>query len=126
MSTKELPAQEAVKAGSIGGTNKVDVPQSRRKSLDVEGPTMGDLQSERRELARDFVTLKHTISQLREDRDRLAVENRDLKMRLAALNRTWFALEAANKVAYRDFAEANFEAYRRSQGFADQHEGLPQ
>ena len=85
MSTKELPAQEAVKAGSIGGTNKVDVPQSRRESLDVEGPTMGDLQSERRELARDFVTLKHTISQLRADRDRLAVENRDLKMRLAAI-----------------------------------------
>lgn len=85
MSTKEMPAQEAVKAGSIGGTNKVDAGKTRSKSLDVEGPTMGDLQSERRELARDFVTLKHTISQLRADRDRLAVENRDLKMRLAAI-----------------------------------------
>ena len=33
----------------------------------------------------DQITLKHTISQLRADRDRLAVENRDLKMRLSAI-----------------------------------------
>jgi regulator of replication initiation timing len=46
---------------------------------------MGDLQEDRRALARDFVTLKHTIAQLRADRDRLAVENRDLQMRLAAI-----------------------------------------
>lgn len=43
------------------------------------------LQAERRELARDFVTLKHTISQLRAERDRLAVENRDMQIRLATV-----------------------------------------
>ena len=53
---------------------------------------MGELQAERRELARDFVTLKHTISQLRAERDRLSVENRDLQMRLAAIETDYATL----------------------------------
>jgi predicted nucleic acid-binding Zn-ribbon protein len=85
MSTKEMPTQEAIEVGSNGGTKTVQAPQNRLDQVDVEGPTMGDLQNERRELARDFVTLKHTIAQLRADRDRLSVENRDLQMRLAAI-----------------------------------------
>lgn len=56
-------------------------------SSDIPSPQadVQHIQAERRELARDFVTLKHTISQLRSERDRLALQNRDLQMRLDAL-----------------------------------------
>lgn len=76
---------EAIAVGTEGETAAVHNTAQQLGPLDVEGPTMVDLQRERRELARDFVTLKHTISQLRADRDRLSVENRDLQMRLAAI-----------------------------------------
>jgi|GEM_PF-1048700 chromosome segregation ATPase len=85
MSTKDMPAQEAVEIGSAGGTTTVKLAGERSEPLEIEAPAAGDLQSERRNLARDFVTLKHTIAQLRADRDRLSVENRDLQMRLAAI-----------------------------------------
>ena len=80
-----MPTQEAIEVGSVGGTVTSTPQGASLNALEVEGPTMGDLQAERRELARDFVTLKHTISQLRAERDRLSVENRDLQMRLAAI-----------------------------------------
>ena len=80
-----MTAKEAIEVGSIGGAIADKTTDQRPGPLDIEGPSMGDLANERRELARDFVTLKHTIAQLRADRDRLSVENRDLKMRLAAI-----------------------------------------
>jgi len=85
MSTKNMTTKEAIEVRSIGGTIADKAADKRPGPLDIEGPSMGDLANERRELARDFVTLKHTIAQLRADRDRLSVENRDLKMRLAAI-----------------------------------------
>lgn len=80
-----MAEKEAILVGSSTGKENIQPSAERLDELNVEGPTMGELQSERRELARDFVTLKHTIAQLRADRDRLSVENRDLKMRLAAI-----------------------------------------
>lgn len=80
-----MAEQEAILVASSTGKENIQPSAERLDELNVEGPTMGELQSERRELARDFVTLKHTIAQLRADRDRLSVENRDLKMRLAAI-----------------------------------------
>ena len=85
MSTKEMPTGEAIEAGSIREAAVESTALKHDAVLDIEGPTMADLRNQRQELARDFVTLKHTISQLRADRDRLSVENRDLKMRLAAI-----------------------------------------
>ena len=85
MSTKEMPTGEAIEAGSIREAAVETTALKQDAALDIEGPTMADLRNQRQELARDFVTLKHTISQLRADRDRLSVENRDLKMRLAAI-----------------------------------------
>jgi len=64
----------------------IDLPTPKAKpSLNSPELDANRLQAERRELARDFVTLKHTISQLRAERDRLAVENRDLQIRLATI-----------------------------------------
>ena len=81
MSTKELSATEAVKANTA-----IDTPAASAKpAMHTPDLDASRLQAERRELARDFVTLKHTIAQLRAERDRLAVENRDLQMRLAAI-----------------------------------------
>lgn len=85
MSTKEMPVQEAVEVSSVGGATEVKKGNAQQQPLEIEGAVNTKLQAERRELARDFVTLKHTISQLRADRDRLALENRDLQMRLAAI-----------------------------------------
>jgi ABC-type phosphate transport system auxiliary subunit len=85
MSTKEMPLQEAVDVSSVGGATEVTKGKVQHQPLEVQGAANAQLQAERRELARDFVTLKHTISQLRAERDRLAVENRDLQMRLAAI-----------------------------------------
>lgn len=80
-----MSAEQTIEVGSIGENPMLKASRPATDRLDVEGPTMGDIQAERRELARDFVTLKHTIAQLRADRDRLSVENRDLQMRLAAI-----------------------------------------
>ncbi len=81
MSTKELSATEAVQANTISKAPAAPAkPALQTPEFDADR-----LQAERREIARDFVTLKHTISQLRAERDRLAVENRDLKMRLSAI-----------------------------------------
>ena len=80
-----MPTGEAIEAGSIRQAAVETTALKQDPALEIEGPTMADLRSQRQELARDFVTLKHTISQLRADRDRLSVENRDLKMRLAAI-----------------------------------------
>jgi chromosome segregation ATPase len=85
MSTKEMPLQEAVDVSSVGGATEVTQGKVQHQPLEAQGAANAQLQAERRELARDFVTLKHTISQLRAERDRLAVENRDLQMRLAAI-----------------------------------------
>ena len=64
----------------------IDSPTPKAKpSLKSPELDANRLQAERRELARDFVTLKHTISQLRAERDRLSVENRDLQIRLATI-----------------------------------------
>lgn len=79
MSTKDLSATDIAQTTSTP-KNAAQAPLAGSPDLDVQR-----LQAERRELARDFVTLKHTISQLRAERDRLAVENRDLKMRLSAI-----------------------------------------
>ena len=81
MSTKELSTTDSIqttRTDAAATRPAIDALQSQ--DLDVQ-----KIQAERRELARDFVTLKHTISQLRAERDRLAVENRDLQMRLSAL-----------------------------------------
>lgn len=85
MNTKEVPTGEVIEAGSVREASIETKALKQDATLDIEGPTMADLRNQRQELARDFVTLKHTISQLRADRDRLSVENRDLKMRLAAI-----------------------------------------
>jgi ABC-type phosphate transport system auxiliary subunit len=81
MSTKELSTTDSIQ------TTRVDQPVTRQPLQALQGQDLDaqKIQAERRELARDFVTLKHTISQLRAERDRLAVENRDLQMRLSAL-----------------------------------------
>ena len=64
----------------------IDSPTPKAKpSLKSPELDANRLQAERRELARDFVTLKNTISQLRAERDRLSVENRDLQIRLATI-----------------------------------------
>ena len=81
MSTKELSATQAAQTTQAIATPAA-APQATLQTPDLDASR---LQAERRELARDFVTLKHTISQLRADRDRRAVENRDLKMRLSAI-----------------------------------------
>lgn len=81
MSTKELSAAQAAQT-TQAIANPGAASQATLQTPDLDASR---LQAERRELARDFVTLKHTISQLRADRDRLAVENRDLKMRLSAI-----------------------------------------
>jgi len=81
MSTKELSTTDSIqttRTDAAATRPAIDALQSQ--DLDVQ-----KIQAERRELARDFVTLKHTISQRRAERDRLAVENRDLQMRLSAL-----------------------------------------
>ncbi len=81
MSTKELSSPDTMMSTRVQDTaprQSIQTPQEQ--DLDVQ-----HVQAERRELARDFVTLKHTISQLREERDRLAVENRDLQMRMSTL-----------------------------------------
>lgn len=81
MSTKELSATQAAQANTAKPAATAPVkPALQAPELDA-----GRWQAERREMARDFVTLKHTISQLRAERDRLAVDNRDLKMRLSAI-----------------------------------------
>ena len=90
MSTKELSAAEAIQDSTA-----IQTPAAAKPALQTPDLDAGQLQAERRELARDFVTLKHTIAQLRADRDRLAVENRDLKMRLSAIETDY-----ANLVSY--------------------------
>ena len=81
MSTKELSTPETMLSTRVQDTTTGQSIQTLQgQDLDVQS-----VQAERRELARDFVTLKHTISQLRAERDRLAVENRDLQMRMSAL-----------------------------------------
>ena len=80
-----MPTQESIEVNSIGGVDSNPNVKSTPGPLDIQTPDNADVQSMRRELARDFVTLKHTISQLRAERDRLSVENRDLQMRLAAI-----------------------------------------
>lgn len=79
MDTKDLTSTDIAQTTSTP-TKAAQAPQAGGPDMDVQR-----LQAERRELARDFVTLKHTIAQLRSERDRLAVENRDLKMRLSAI-----------------------------------------
>lgn len=81
MSTKELSTTDSIQI------TRTDAPAARPALDALQGQDLDaqKIQAERRELARDFVTLKHTISQLRAERDRLAVENRDLQMRLSAL-----------------------------------------
>lgn len=81
MSTKELSTTDSIQI------TRADAPAARPALDALQGQDLDaqKIQAERRELARDFVTLKHTISQLRAERDRLAVENRDLQMRLSAL-----------------------------------------
>ncbi|MCH1575730.1 MAG: hypothetical protein L7S67_05610 [Flavobacteriales bacterium] len=85
MSTKDMATQESIEVNSVGGVDSTKAGPLTPSPLDIEMPDNSEVQSMRRELARDFVTLKHTISQLRSERDRLSVENRDLKMRLAAI-----------------------------------------
>lgn len=85
MSTKDMPTRHDIEVASIGEKQPLNITDKPLGPLDFEGPSMKDIQAERRDLARDFVTLKHTIAQLRADRDRLSVENRDLQMRLAAI-----------------------------------------
>ena len=85
MSTKDMPTQESIEVNSIGGVDTTSTGATATSPLDIQLPDNVEVQSMRRELARDFVTLKHTISQLRAERDRLSVENRDLQMRLAAI-----------------------------------------
>lgn len=81
MSTKELSTSETMLSTRVQDTTAGQpIHTLQGQDLDVQS-----VQAERRELARDFVTLKHTISQLRAERDRLAVENRDLQMRMSAL-----------------------------------------
>ena len=81
MSTKELSTPETMMSTRVQDTvTRQSIQTFQGEDLDVQ-----NAQAERRELARDFVTLKHTISQLRAERDRLAVENRDLQMRMSAL-----------------------------------------
>ena len=81
MSTKELSIPETTLSTRVQDTTTAQpIETLKGQDLDVQS-----VQAERRELARDFVTLKHTISQLRAERDRLAVENRDLQMRMSAL-----------------------------------------
>ncbi|MBK13007.1 MAG: hypothetical protein CL849_05690 [Crocinitomicaceae bacterium] len=81
MSTKELSTPETTLSTRVQDTTTAQpIETLKGQDLDVQS-----VQAERRELARDFVTLKHTISQLRAERDRLAVENRDLQMRMSAL-----------------------------------------
>ena len=81
MSTKELSTPETMMSTSVQDTAaRQSIQTLQEQDMDVQ-----NVQAERRELARDFVTLKHTISQLRAERDRLAVENRDLQMRMSAL-----------------------------------------
>lgn len=81
MSTKELSTPETMMSNRVQDTaTRQSIQTLQGQDLDVQ-----NVQAERRELARDFVTLKHTISQLRAERDRLAVENRDLQMRMSAL-----------------------------------------
>ena len=80
MSTKELSTTDSIQTTRTEGIpSRPALDALQGQDLDVQ-----KIQAERRELARDFVTLKHTISQLRSERDRLAVENRDLQMRLSA------------------------------------------
>ena len=81
MSTKELSTPETTLSTRVQDTT-IGQPIQNLKGQDLD---VQSVQAERRELARDFVTLKHTISQLRAERDRLAVENRDLQMRMSAL-----------------------------------------
>jgi len=81
MSTKELSTTESIKDTRVHD----NAPSQHAQALQGQDLDVQKIQAERRELARDFVTLKHTISQLRAERDRLAVENRDLQMRLSAL-----------------------------------------
>lgn len=81
MSTKEMSVTDATQTRQA-----IDSPTPKAKpSLKSPELDANRLQAERRELARDFVTLKHTISQLRAERDRLSVENRDLQIRLATI-----------------------------------------
>ena len=81
MSTKELSTPETMMSTRVQDTaTRQSIQTLQGEDLDIQ-----NVQAERRELARDFVTLKHTISQLRAERDRLAVENRDLQMRMSAL-----------------------------------------
>ena len=80
-----MPTQESIEVNSIGGVDSTTAGNLTPEPLDIQMPDNKEVQSMRRELARDFVTLKHTISQLRAERDRLSVENRDLQMRLAAI-----------------------------------------
>ena len=81
MSTKELSTTDSIQTTR----NKGATPRPALDALQGQDLDVPKIQAERRELARDFVTLKHTISQLRSERDRLAVENRDLQMRLSAI-----------------------------------------
>ena len=80
-----MPTQESIEVTSVGGVDTNIQGKAAQSPLDIQLPDNAEVQSMRRELARDFVSLKHTISQLRSERDRLSVENRDLQMRLAAI-----------------------------------------
>jgi len=80
-----MPTQESTAVNSVGGVDTISKGRVTPSPLNMELPDNSEVQAMRRELARDFVTLKHTISQLRAERDRLSVENRDLQMRLAAI-----------------------------------------
>ena len=81
MNTKELS-----KPDTAMNTRVQDAaPRQSIQTLQGQDIDIQNVQAERRELARDFVALKHTISQLRAERDRLAVENRDLQMRVSVL-----------------------------------------
>ena len=81
MSIKEMSVTDATQTRQA-----IETPASKAKpGLNSPELDASRLQAERRELARDFVTLKHTISQLRAERDRLAVENRDMQIRLATV-----------------------------------------
>lgn len=62
-------------------------------ALQLEGVKLDEgLAEKRAELLGEFLGLKHTLGQIRAERDRLVVENRDLSMRLSAVEADYTSL----------------------------------
>jgi hypothetical protein len=85
-STSDLSVKESTARREAGATLAPSTLQLADVKLD------DGLAEKRAELLGEFVGLKHSLGQIRAERDRLVVENRDLAMRLSVVEADYASL----------------------------------